>query len=364
MKVAVMGAGGGGVALASHLAQQGFQTALYAPPEHAKNAYAISEQQGEIHVTGDHPLTCKVDTVTLDIRQAIHGAEIIFMVVPAFGQEALFENMIPFLVDEQVIAVMPGNFATYPLQYMLEKVRPTLDITLIESSSLLHVAEIEEPGTVHIASQHKNLLEFSVYPEYQTQKAQTLLQKCMPETHIKIVNNYLAIGLNSPNGIVHPALTILNCGYIESTHGEFYFYKDGMTPAVCKIINALDKERQAIGKAYGLDLPALLDIIHHYYGINALSLRDFALTSAVHNQRYSAPTCYSHRYISEDVPYLLVPWLSLAKAANVNTPVLKSIISIASELVDCNFVKKGRLISHFLPSQPIVPLHLSSQQAV
>ena len=42
--------------------------------------------------------------------------------------------------------------------------------------------------------------------------------------------NVLHTGLNNMGAIFHPALTLLNAGWIESTHGDYQFYIDGVTP--------------------------------------------------------------------------------------------------------------------------------------
>ena len=43
----------------------------------------------------------------------------------------------------------------------------------------------------------------------------------------------------------------MNAGRIERSRGDFYFYEEGVTPAVVRAIEALDAERQAIGAALG-----------------------------------------------------------------------------------------------------------------
>lgn len=47
---------------------------------------------------------------------------------------------------------------------------------------------------------------------------------------------------------------LANAGRIESEGGHFEFYYAGMTPAVCRLIEATDRERLAVARAYGLDL--------------------------------------------------------------------------------------------------------------
>ena len=51
--------------------------------------------------------------------------------------------------------------------------------------------------------------------------------------------------------IFHPAISILNAGWIESTHGDFQFYIDGVTPSVAHILEVLDRERVTVASVVG-----------------------------------------------------------------------------------------------------------------
>jgi hypothetical protein len=53
------------------------------------------------------------------------------------------------------------------------------------------------------------------------------------------------------NLIAHPAATLLNVGRIEYS-GPFRLWREGVTPSVAKLIEAVDKERLSVMKALGL----------------------------------------------------------------------------------------------------------------
>src|SRR5690606_29550939 len=64
----------------------------------------------------------------------------------------------------------------------------------------------------------------------------------------------LAVDLCCVTGVIHPAPTLMNAGRIESTEGDFFFYREGMTSAVGKVMHAVDDERCAIAAALGLQV--------------------------------------------------------------------------------------------------------------
>ena len=61
----------------------------------------------------------------------------------------------------------------------------------------------------------------------------------------------LQTGLNNMGAIFHPALTLLNSGWIEATHGDYQFYIDGVTPSVARVLEALDRERVTVAASLG-----------------------------------------------------------------------------------------------------------------
>ena len=83
------------------------------------------------------------------------------------------------------------------------------------------------------------------------------------------------------NTVVHPLPVLLNAGRIES--GEQYrHYMDGITPAIGDLIEQMDQERLAVGRAYGLDILSLRDAYVHYYHVQAEKMSDLCHLSTAH----------------------------------------------------------------------------------
>jgi opine dehydrogenase len=53
--------------------------------------------------------------------------------------------------------------------------------------------------------------------------------------------------------VIHPAVSLLNVGRIESP-SDFLFYEEGVTPAAGLLMEAVDKERMAIAQGFGLEI--------------------------------------------------------------------------------------------------------------
>src|SRR3954447_26543124 len=88
MRVAVLGAGNGGVASAFDFAQHGHEVALYATPEFGANVVAVAEAGG-ITASGDLEGFAALRYAGHDAAEALDGAELVLVVGPAYSTEPL-----------------------------------------------------------------------------------------------------------------------------------------------------------------------------------------------------------------------------------------------------------------------------------
>src|SRR5699024_12281207 len=63
----------------------------------------------------------KLDMVTTDISEAMAGAGIITVALPAFAHEETFRDRIPHLEDGQVIHIFTSNFGTLLFRKMMRE---------------------------------------------------------------------------------------------------------------------------------------------------------------------------------------------------------------------------------------------------
>src|SRR4051812_1840390 len=104
MRVAVLGAGNGGVASAFDFAQHGHEVALYATKEFASNVVAVA-REGGITARGDLMGFTAVRYSGHDAAEALSGAELVLVVGPAYSTEALAAIAAPHLEDGAAVLV-------------------------------------------------------------------------------------------------------------------------------------------------------------------------------------------------------------------------------------------------------------------
>ena len=96
------------------------------------------------------------------------------------------------------------------------------------------------------------------------------------------------------------------------------------------------------------DLIPALEIFHRYYGHRERnSIYDFFSKSEANdspNNPASAPTDLKSRYITEDLPYALVPLAAVGKVLGVETPVIDSLITLGSVANEEDYRTTGRTL--------------------
>jgi len=339
-KIAILGAGNGGCTFAGHLAIKGFNVALYEDPKFENNLKGIIERGG-IELTGSIQAFGQLSTITTNIEEALRGADVVMVVVPAFAQLIMIEKAIPYLEDGQIVVFNTDNFASIAFKGMLVKKGIIKDIKIAGAESLLYATRRSGDSTVDVWG-IKDVLSIGVIPASDTEKVLSSLKEMFSE--FVPASDTLTISLANVNMIIHCPAVLLNTGRIEDTNGDFEFYWQGMTKSVCKVMEVMDLERIRVAEAMGIKLGTSLDFLKRLYpNEQGDSLHGFLTHSKVHGGRGSnAPDHLGHRYLVEDVANGLIPLSILGDLVNVPTPTVDSIIHLSEVINSVDYFQTGR----------------------
>ncbi|MBT6611445.1 MAG: opine dehydrogenase, partial [Deltaproteobacteria bacterium] len=153
--------------------------------------------------------------------------------------------------------------------------------------------------------------------------------------------NVLQTSLQNGNPVIHPAITLMNVAAIERSDYEFDFYQDGVTPTVGRLIEAVDKERIAIGKKLNVDvLPDPEMGVIQGYMLEATY--DTGFNTAPGFEGVKAPSDLDYRYFNEDVGYALVLFQKLGEQIGVATPIISAVITLASLLMNRDYLGEAK----------------------
>ena len=349
-KITVIGAGNGGMAMAYSLGQMGHEVCIYDSPKFPAQIQAVQEKGGIEAVAELHECPMldagfsKIALPTTNIQAAMEFADIFMMVCPSFAQEIMFEAMLPYLRDGMKIFIIPGNYGGLILNKRLQnsEMKGT-DVTFLDTISLPWATRLAHPGAVAIMGV-KEFMPMSVFPSSKrTPEMEALVEEVFP-IRPEFLQDPVAAAFENINFGAHPVLSILNMGLCENFNGEFNFYGDCCSTAVAKVEDALDWERLAVGESLHMHLRTELEANNQLYASHAKCIYDFNRESTVHAKIKNAPNSSKARYITEDVPYLFVPFCQLADLCGVEVPIAKALVTIASYYNDEDYMKTGRTL--------------------
>ncbi|MCB9111075.1 MAG: NAD/NADP octopine/nopaline dehydrogenase family protein [Anaerolineales bacterium] len=349
IKYAVIGAGHGGKSMAAHLALMGFSVSLY---NRTPERIAVIKKRGGIElVDGGESIPHgfgKLARVTSDIKEAIENVEVIMVVLPSSAHADIAHAMSPHLKDGQIVLLHPGRTCgALEFSKILQDTDCKADVTIAEAETFIYAARSDGPAQAHIF-RIKEAVPLAALPSTRTQ----LVLDAIAEAYPQFIDgtDVLHTGLNNMGAIFHPALTLLNSGWIESTHGDYQFYIDGVTPSVARMLEVLDRERVTVASALGIRARTALEWLKLAYDTDGEDLHE-----AIHNQPgyygIKAPPTLNHRYLFEDVPMSLVPIASLGVRYGVSVRGMESLIRIASIIHRTDYWRRGRTVEKLGLSQ-------------
>jgi len=333
---AVLGAGHGGLAMAGHLAIMGFHTRLWnRTRERVDNVI----DRGGIDVEGEIEGFGELELATDDVKAAIDGANIIMVVVPSSGHRYVAQMIAPHVRPDQIVVLHPGRtFGALEFTQVMKEAGTKRLPTVSEAQTFIYVSRHAEFARARIL-QIKNSVPVAAIPAHKTPDVLHDLRKAFPE--FVAASNVLETSLDNIGAIFHPSLTILNAARIESTHGDFEYYLEGISPSTAKVLEAADSERVALGTSLGVHLHTAREWLYLAYGSPGRTLYD-AIQATPGYKGVRAPATLTHRYILEDVPMSLVPMVAAGMQLGVKTPTLSALIHMASCIHGIDFWAEGR----------------------
>jgi len=323
--ITVLGAGNTGFSLAANLALAGHEVLLW---EHPAFLGAIEPIRSSLVIrldgtarTGD----ARLAAVTGDAAEALAWSDDLLCSVPSYAQAPFLEEVAPHLRAGHLLALLPGNLGALAAAEWLRRRGLGGGALLAEADTAPYVCRKSGPDRAVIWGEvpHPGV---GVLPAGRTEEALARLRPFFPGA--TPYPHALAAGLSALNPIVHPPGVLLNAGRIERSRGEFWFYEEGVTPAVAAAIEALDGERLALGRALGVELVPVAE------GFQRAGFGPAGdLWAVINGSRMltalRAPGAIETRWLTEDVPYGLATWAALAAQVGLATPVMDAVVTLA-----------------------------------
>lgn len=334
MRIAVLGGGNGALAVAGEWGLAGHEVRLVSPASHADGLEDIASAGG-ITVEGIIAGVAPIASVGTDFGAALDGAELVFVVGPAFATAPLAKNAAPHLASGTTVLVCPGScMGALAFTGAAGLPRDGGAVTVAETSTLPYAARITAPATVRIFHRLAGGLYVAALGAGRTDAVTSKLRTVWEG--IESANGVWQTTLQNGNPVIHPAVTLLNAALIDRTGGDFLFYEEGVTPATGRLMEAVDLERLAIGRALGVDVlsePAL--------GVEQGYMLEDNYTTGYSTAPgflgIGAQSSLDNRYLTEDVGFTMVFFTDVARAVGVPTPIMDAVIAVTQVVLGTDY---------------------------
>jgi len=347
LKFAVLGCGHGAHAATGHLALKGVDVSIVGADPIDRERIKDIKERGGIELKGAIEGFGKLppERATLTVEDGVRGRDVILVITPAFAHEYFFDRLARVIERGQIVVIIPGNFGSLRFLKIVKDLRGASlarEITVAETSSLPYACRLAGKALVNVlAVKDPRTVPLAAIPANKTREVVEILRKEFYE--FKEGDNVLEVALNNINFPIHPTVSLFTLSLIEYARGDYDFYGAGVTPAVAKVMEKVDEERRKVGEALGLKLPSLFDLVSSMYkssNVKGRDLYELLSKSPVHTKT-KGPDSLAHRYIMEDVPFGLVPILSLCKHFKLECPTIESIVRLWCAATGEDLVAKG-----------------------
>jgi opine dehydrogenase len=339
VRVGILGAGAVALAHAAIAASRGHEVALWSPSGKSL------PRPGVFSLTASSALEGSFSVTSSSLADTVAGAQAVIISLPAYGHAEVMHAAAPYIAPRQPVLVMPSLSLSGLLLARLLHARgvqaPVVSVgTTVATARKLATAP--DAAAVRLLSV-RTRLDLAATPASATGAMVTLANTLFGDCFVP-QSDALAIALSNVNPISHVPLALANLSRIEAA--EAWTQYDRMTGSTARMIEALDAERLAVARSFGLTVRSIHEHFHHSFGVPLASLD--AQSRAVHASLGSpdGPRSLETRYLTEDVPYGLAFIARLGRSNGVAVPVADGCVALASAALGRDLAAQNTLLAH------------------
>lgn len=340
MKIAILGAGNAGCAVAADLTLKNHEVTLIKTSHsmHDDNFSYLLNNNGKMTLDEFGEIkTAFIHNVTRDLSE-ISNNEIVIIYIQTNYHEELIKRISPYLKDDQIVLINPGYLSTaYLLKYCNKK------IIIAEAQSSFIDGRISKNGVFKVGFRNvRNPI--GIYPN--SRKAEAIEKLQTLNENLVFLDSVVEAALHNPNLIVHTVGSVLSIPRIEIAKEDFCMYHEAYSREnvlTWQVLEKLDQEKMDVLAALGFNKLKYVDACKYRNSLDdEIDAKEVFLQYAEMETRAKGPVKVDSRYISEDVPQGLVLLETLGFSLNISTPITTALIEIASAALGRNLRKDGR----------------------
>jgi len=304
MRVSILGAGGAAYGAAAQLFVCGHDPMLWSPSGQSTRELAAGAPllAGPAIEASFHP------RIAANAEEAVTNADVVMLVMPGNAHKMALEATARYLRPGQPVII--SSHASFGALYLSKLLAARgVKAPIIAWGTTLTTGRKCSPTEVEVGSL-RSRIDIATVPEDGLDAGHALCTALFGERFIKR-DGLLAIALSNLNPQNHLAIGVFNLTRME--RGESWGQAENVTPAVGRVMEALDLERLAIAEAFGLSVRTIREHYAFSYQLPVASIAE--MNADLHGQGRGGfgPTTLNSRYVLEDAPFGLWPTVLLGR---------------------------------------------------
>lgn len=295
--------------------------------------------------------------VTTDAQAALRHSKVVILATPMSGWETYLKKILPHIPSDSTIITLQSQVS---LKLIVQKIQKTLGqnqkLTLVSSDFLPFACRSNQPENKTITTTLSAVKEFTnvvIDPRENEKAILPLLHQIIPKKIIQSQRG-LELLLTPSNASNHVPIML---GLYKQEHNEklpakFYCdisdlsleFVEKLNEVYKNIIREIKKSHPDFKVPYEGDFLAYISAkySHLISGLEVQTLLDFFRKNPLY-QNFHVPLKegkldVQSRFLTEDIPFVLVPIWDVAQTLGMQTPVLTSMILDAQKIMGKEYI--------------------------
>ncbi|GLQ12507.1 hypothetical protein GCM10007913_44400 [Devosia yakushimensis] len=273
------------------------------------------------------------------IPSALTDCDVIVLALPAYGHRRVLDIIAPHIKPSNIV-IISGHLSFAALYLAKVLSNRGLQIPIVAWNTTMLTAKARTPNEIKVGAV-RSKVDMATLPARLGEQAHKVCVSLFGDRFV-MRDDLLTIALSNLNPQNHLGTALCNLTRIE--RGEVWGQRANVTPAVGRLLEAMDEERLLVAASFGKAVRTILDHYALSFNVGRTSVVEISQELARRGSDPLGPTTLETRYVLEDVPYGLVPTLYLARLAGVAIPLHQSGVDILSACYGRNFSAENDLL--------------------
>ncbi|MDQ6638703.1 MAG: NAD/NADP octopine/nopaline dehydrogenase family protein [Pseudomonadota bacterium] len=335
MRVSILGAGAVAYGAAAYLARAGHDPMLWSP----SGTRTADLAAGKPLIARNAIEGTFTPRVASSCADAVADADVVMLALPGYGHKFALDAAAPHVREGQPIII--GSHMSFGALYLSRLLAARgIRAPIIAWGTTLTTGRQESMTEVNVMTV-RHRVDLAAVPESAGDQGHALCTELFGDRFVKR-DGLLAIALSNLNPQNHLAIALLNLTRME--RAEVWGQSENITPAVGRLIEALDRERLAIAEAFGLSVRTVREHFSLSFHVPLASVSE--MSQEMHRQGRGGfgPKTANSRYVLEDVPFGLLPTVVLGRIAGHPATLHESGMAIFSAAYGRDFTQDNDLL--------------------